>query len=415
MKGNSILLINYLYGDFIGTGSVRSTKFSECFANHFESVHVITQNDYRAADGIIISPVKIDSLKEKAKRKDQQQVVNEEIKKTKWYGLFSKLMASFPTNLLLAEVSIFYIRKAVKIASEIIEKENVEHIFSSMQPYGDHYIAYLLKKKYPHLKWIADFRDLYIEPVYNTVYFPKWQRKIEQKILNQADIVSTVSNGLVEHLKVYGRPTFSVMRGMEIRDVLPYYSKFTISYTGSLFQNFRDPRPLFLVIQDLISNGEMDINDLQIIYAGKDQNVFSEWVDQYNLGAVFKGLGLITRQEAQTIQSKSHINLLLTSSTPEWQGVLTGKVFEYIESGNATLCLINGVKDDEFENLFNELNAGVVTYSPELHPNKMRDFVLDNYMEWKKTKSLTKKVNINKVKSNHSWNSRVKFILSKLD
>lgn len=415
MKGKSILLINYLFGDSVGTGSVRSTKFSESFVNHFDNVHVITQKDCKSHDGVIISPINIDSLKEKAKRKDQHQVVNEETKKTIWYGLLSKLMASFPTNLLLAEISIFYIQKAVKIASELIEKENIGYIFSSMQPYGDHYIAYLLKKKYPHLKWIADFRDLYIEPVYDSVYLPKWQRKIEQKILDQADVVTTVSEGLVQHLKDYNRPTYSVMRGMSMREDLPFYDRFTISYTGSLFQNFRDPRPLFLVIQELVSNGDMDVNDLQIIYAGKDQNVFSEWIDQHNLEGVFTGLGLITRQDAQTIQSKSHINLLLTSSTPEWQGVLTGKVFEYIESGNATLCLINGVKDLEFENLFQELNAGVVTYSPELHPNKMRDFVLDNYKEWKKTKSLTKKVDINKVQSDHSWDSRVKFILSKID
>lgn len=414
MRGNSIILISYLYGDFIGTGSVRSTKFSECFVNHFEKVHVITQNECKAANGVVVSPVKIDSLKEKVKRRDQNQVVNEELKKTNWYGLISKLMMSFPTNLLLSEVSIFYIIKAVKIASEIIEKENVEHIFSSMQPYGDHYIAYLLKKKFPHIKWVADFRDLYIEPVYNSVYCPKWQRRIEQKILDHADIVTTVSNGLVEHLKIYDRPTYSVKRGMAIRDEIPYYEKFTISYTGSLFQSYRDPRPLFFELKQLIKDQQIDVNDLQIIYAGKDEGLFKQWIDDYTLSNIFVSKGLVTRSVAQTLQSKSHINLLLTSSTSEWQGVLTGKVFEYIESGNCTLCIIKGVKDLEFENLFKELNAGLVCYNPELSKGEMKNFILKNYNEWKQTGSLEKKVCFERINSSHSWDSRVKFILNKL-
>ena len=54
---------------------------------------------------------------------------------------------------------------------------------------------------------------------------------------------------------------------------------------------------------------------------------------------------------------------MLSSSSPEQQGVLTGKLFEYLESPVPIINVIQGSYDDEFEQLFKRLDAGKVFYT----------------------------------------------------
>ena len=120
---------------------------------------------------------------------------------------------------------------------------------------------------------------------------------------------------------------------------------------------------------------------------------------------------MVDQQEAKRIQNQSHINLLLTSSSPELTGVITGKVFEYFEALNPTLCLISGVYDDEFESLFEELNAGVVVYHPERTKNKIRDFILSKYEEWKATHGVRSTINKEIIEKKYAWKNQVERML----
>lgn len=224
-----------------------------------------------------------------------------------------------------------------------------------------------------------------------------------------------MSEGLVKHLQKYERPSYAVLRGIEERAACKQYDKFTISYTGSLFQEYRDSRLLFDTLRELLHQKKIAPEDLQLIYAGKDGEVYGEWVKAYELQDFFIDIGVQSRETAQGIQDRSHINLLLTSADPEWQGVLTGKLFEYIESGNATLCIIRGVRDREMESLFERFNAGAAVYDPALENDNMADFILEKYNEWKATGKVRRQVDFEEIKRNHSWDSRVEFMLTKLE
>lgn len=411
----SIIVLSYLFGDNKGTESVRTTRISESFQKFFKGVNVICNHGLENDSKAHIYNVEVSSLKESLKKSKDGKLLNEESKTRLWFKLAEKAIKSFPSNLLLADTNFFYIHKAIQIAEDIIKKEDVTHIYSSIPPYGDHYIAYILKKRHPHIKWIADFRDLHVEPLYKDVYLPDFQERIESKILKKADLVTTVSEGLVKHLNKFQRPTISVMRGMEQRSEKKKYDKFTISYTGSLFQTHRDPRPLFKCIKEFIARNEIDKKDLKILYAGKDQDLFSKWIMDYDLKDIYESRGLITRKEAHEIQDRSHINLLLTSSTPEWQGVLTGKIFEYIESGTPILCLVKGVKDKELEGIIAEFNAGQVAYEPELSPGLLTAFFLSKYQEWNSGSYSNNFVNGKAPLDAHSWDQRATFMLEKLE
>ena len=411
-----ILCLHYYFPPLLSTATVRNYHIACTFAEFFDNVHVITSDNHTRfpleerpfpPNLHLQSTYTLDYRRLLAGKgkKDSHKATTK--KASLFFQWLLKVQKSYPFSLFLAEGNLIYIYGAYQKAKKLINQGRVTMIYSSFGPYADHFVAYLLKKKYPNLKWIADYRDLQIEPIYKNVVLTNYQRRIEKKILSKADLVTSISEGLSKQLELNGRPTKTVLRGVELRKPEIQFDKFTISYTGSLYFEYRDPRVLFSELKSLIDSGKIEATDLQILYAGRDGLRFSEWISEAGLSRVFSNKGMVTQKEAKTIQNRSHINLLLTSSSPELTGVLTGKVFEYFEALNPTLCLINGVYDPEFEALFSELNAGTVVYNPPISIGKMQSFILEKHTEWKLTHQVKSTLNKEIIKSKYGWKSQV--------
>jgi hypothetical protein len=416
-----ILCLHYYFPPLLSTAVIRNYHIACAFTEFFDNVHVITSDNHlrfpseeRAFPfNLHLQSIFTFDYRRLLAGKSKKDSHNATTKKANSiFQWLLKVQKSFPFNLFLAEGNLIYIYGSYKKSKKLIDQGRITTIYSSFGPYADHFVAYLLKRKYPHLKWIADYRDLQIEPIYKNVVLKNYQRRIEKKILSKADLVTTISDGLSKQLELNGRPTLTVLRGVELRKQEPQYKKFTISYTGSLYFDYRDPRALFFELKSMINSRIIESKDLQILYAGRDGLRFTEWISEAGLSSVFSNKGMVSQNEAKTIQNRSHINLLLTSSSPELTGVLTGKVFEYFEALNPTLCLINGVYDPEFEALFSELNAGTVVYNPPISKGKMRSFILDNYQEWKLTHKVNSTLNQEIIKSKYGWKSQVEKTLN---
>lgn len=334
-------------------------------------------------------------------------------KQSRLFLYFVKVQKSFPFNLFIGEGNIYYIWNAYRQAKRLINKDKkITHIFSSFGPYADHYVAYMLKKKYPHLRWTADFRDLQVEPIYKNVIWKGLQKWMERKVLSRANLVTSVSEGYTDQLKQYNTSTCSVPRGVALRPPSSQYKKFTISYTGSLYFDYRNPRRLFSTVAQLITDNKLNLEDIQIVYAGRDGQQFCQWALECGVPEnIIDNRGMVSSTTAKKIQNKSHINLLLTSSSPELKGVLTGKVFEYFEAGNPIICLINGVKDEEFEKLFNRLDAGVVVYDPSLDEGKMDSFILSKYQEFVSDRKVTQTIDRDILTEEYSWAAQARKLL----
>jgi hypothetical protein len=422
VEKGEILCIHYYFPPLKSTAVIRNYHIACTLTSFYEKVHVLSSNNHRRFPNQVRAfPKQLISydvptldyrylLSGKSKKDSHVSTAK---KASSFYQFLLKVQKSFPFNLFLAEGNLYYIFKAYFRSKKLISDRNINTIYSSFGPYADHYVAWLLKRKYPHLKWIADFRDLQIEPIYKNVIWKGLQRKVEKRVLSNADLITCISQGFVDQLSGYQRPTVSILRGVELRPSEVQYDRFTIGYTGSLYFNYRDPRPLFSVLNNMLKAGDIDIDDINILYAGRDGAQFEEWINEHHLSEYFINRGLVSQEEAKTIQNKSHINLLLTSSSPELTGVITGKIFEYFEALNPTLCLISGVHDPEFESLFKELNAGSVVYSPERTPGKMRDFILAKYQEWKTSHRVESSLNTNIIKEKYGWKSQVKKMLDK--
>ncbi|MBK8563695.1 MAG: hypothetical protein IPN76_10220 [Saprospiraceae bacterium] len=209
----------------------------------------------------------------------------------------------------------------------------------------------------------------------------------------KADVVTTVSKGLAEHLKAF-HPNVVVLRNgigeLPITPAanadLPTAKHFTITYTGSMFRDLRKPDLLLEALSELIAAQKIAAEQVQIRYAGKDTATWIPLLEKYGLvPSIFLGLGNVTHQEAVQLQCSTHINLLLTYATPELKGNATGKLYEYLAAKQPVLLLVNGCKDEELEEIFEATNAGMIAYDSMNHKDLVKAFLLEKYKEWQMT------------------------------
>ncbi len=314
-----------------------------------------------------------------------------------------KIINSFPFIYWLGEGGRRYIKSGIKEGRAYLQKNPEAYIYSSFRPYADHIIAYSLAMEFPKAKWVADFRDLHMDPLYKHYIFKGYQEKKNQKILQRANALCTVSKGLARQLSHFNENVVVVNSGVVRRKKEALFATFTISYTGSLFLEERDPQPLFKVLHELISEGLIDAKEITFIYAGKDQSTLELLIKKYELHAILENKGLVGRDEALTIQSKSHINLLLSSSRPIYQGVLTGKFFEYLGAGRPILLSLKGNQDPEFSDYFSKYDLGYIHHD-EISADGMKTYLLESYLGWKKEKKV-KAIASEKIENELSWAS----------
>ena len=427
------LLIHYYFPPIHAIGAVRLYNIALYLQKFLGNVWIMTTqnrhilpNDIQNIKGFnILEAYTLDYRTLSYLLANKNILFDEKTKLSRLARFAIKLMRSFPFNLIFGEGGIIYICHAFFKSWKLIKKENITTIFSSFAPYSDHFIAYLLKLFFPKLYWIADFRDLHVEPLYDVVFWKSFQHKCNKLILKKADCVTTVSEGLAVHLRQYHPHVYVFRSGITMpsdEDTPPQYfsknrsdfTKFTISYTGSMYSNERDPSLFLKVIRDLADKKVLPKETFQIMYAGKDTAIWKDWMAQYNLEDYFVPRGMLSVLEAKKIQSQSHINLLLTSSAPYWTGVMTGKFYEYLAAQKPILVLINGTQDIEFESIMTDLAAGFLGYNDKSF-EETRHFILTKFQEWQQTGHVLQTIRREKM-TEMTWSSVVqKFIKNVLE
>lgn len=246
--------------------------------------------------------------------------------------------------------------------SKLLENESFDVMISSSSPVTCHLIANKLKENYD-IPWIADLRDLWTQ---NHYYLHSRIRKIidkrlELKVLSNADILTTVSPILVEKLKEIHKTKniFSIPNGFNSKEInpgIPLTDKLSIIYTGRLYQGKRDPELLFKALNELNKEEKIDLNDFRLEFYGKSQDWLKKDIENYNLEKIVRQNGVVSREDVIKKQWESQILLLLTWNNPAEKGVLTGKIFEYLAAKRPILSY--GISEGIVKDLIEETNAG---------------------------------------------------------
>lgn len=292
------------------------------------------------------------------------------------------LRQSYPFLYLTDDGGPAYRRHAYREAVRLIEQEGIGTVFSSFRPWSDHLIARRLKRRFPHLHWIADFRDIHADPVRRDVWFPALQRWWGRRMLATADEVWGVSEGQVQYLRaIY--PAATVRRNRLVRlppaTSAPRSDRFTIVYTGSLYRRLHDVAPLVTAVNALIAEGIAVATDFKLVYRGKDAALWTDWTAGLHADVERDTGAYIAPASAQKLQSDAQLLLLLTWSGPDYYGVLTAKLYDYLSAGRPILALVQGPHDPELTMIVEDCHAGRVFATGEGPTAWLRTL----YREWR--------------------------------
>lgn len=411
---NSALLVHYYFPPIHSIGVIRNFYLSQAFQKEIPTIRVLTtsnrkvlpQNNMEGQDQFDLIELGTKDYRTRAKSTHFK-----ESQKEKPLANFArKLIDSYPFNIWIGEGGSTYIKNGIKEGSKFLSENPNAIIYTSFRPYADLFIGYQLKKKFAQAKWVVDFRDLHVDPMYKNVFFPNYQNRNNKNILRNADLVTTVSDGLADKLKNIHPNVKTIYNGITARkSSSEKFEKFTISYTGSMFGNKRNPSIFFEWLNKQIENNKISLTDLSIVYAGKDANTFRKYVGTYKFSSIFTNLGVISHHKAKILQEQSHVNLLLTSVTKNHKGILTGKLFEYIGSLTPTVAVITGGEDQEMEMILKDAEAGIIFYE---NRNEGEEF-LSWYKNWQNGNH---KINDPyKIEQQFSWEHAAQQIIRKLN
>jgi glycosyltransferase involved in cell wall biosynthesis len=201
--------------------------------------------------------------------------------------------------------------------------------------------------------------------------------------LNNAFVLTTVSRYLAESLGTLhkGKQIFTIPNGFDLQEVnntnVGLTNKFTITYTGILYNGKRDPSKLFKAIHHLILEGKIKPNDIMIRFYGPKEDWMNEEIKQCGLQDIVIEYGVIPRNFVLEKQRESQLLLLLLWDHPEEIGVFTGKVFEYLAAQRPILAI--GGPTGVVKDLLEETNAG--TYATSI--DDIERIIIHYYNEYK--------------------------------
>jgi glycosyltransferase involved in cell wall biosynthesis len=262
------------------------------------------------------------------------------------------------------------------------QNQNISAIITTSPPIASHLIG-RRAKSILGCPWIADFRDLWTQNL--GVSGPQFlQRGLEKRTLKDADVLVTVSMPWVERLRhrYPKKKIYAIPNGFDPDDYRfpapPLTRDFTISYTGVLYQDQRDPTPLFEVLGDLLKEGSISSGDLRVRFYGPPEAWLPSLIKNYGLERVVELHGQIPRKDVMVRQRESQVLLILPWSDPRETGHHSAKLFEYFAAARPILAV--GGNRGVLTEALQETGAGVHAFSKEI----LREFLLHAYMEYKK-------------------------------
>jgi len=311
------------------------------------------------------------------------------ISENKKQGWKDKLSIWIRGNFLIPDPRRFWIKPSVRFLNDYLKENPVDAVITTGPPHSMHLIGMGLKKTFPSLPWVADFRDPwtnidFYKDLNLTWLADKIHHKLERDVLQKADMVLVVSRGMEEEFAPMKPKKLQVItNGYDESDVqigtLALDAKFSISHIGTL-NAARNPRTVWKVLSEICAENVAFKNDLQIQLVGKVDFSVLEDIQSYGLQEQLLKIDYLSHSEAIAKQNSSQVLMLLINQSGNAKGILTGKFFEYLAAKRPILAV--GPTDGDAAVVLNETGAGVIVdFADEQETKKA---ILNYYNRYKK-------------------------------
>ncbi len=397
IKSSTCIFISYYFPPIKSVGVIRNFHLAQIFHRIFSDLYILTtsnqqilpkeESDLSSFKSIeLINTIDYRTIIQRFYSKNKNTHYPESVKQNKLIQWIIKANESIPFNLLVGEGGLLYLIDGYSKAKKIIKRTRAKtFVITSFRPTANVLIGFLLKINYPHIIWINSFQDAPYDPIRKNTIIPSLQNYLWRKILKQSNLNIATSQGVKNSIDSLNNDATTFKNGVDFRENLTHSSEqFTITYTGSLYHDLRDPSLLFEALTHLVFSEKIQVNKLKIIYMGKDIAKWKSFCDTYPL--LFNAFyieNITERNHSLEIQQKSHINLMLTWSEGSLGGTIPAKLYEYIGAGNYIISLVKGIENSDLSHLLTTLQIGsVYQYGKTEDLEKLKRELMKLYTLW---------------------------------
>lgn len=374
-----VLIITYYWPPSGGSGVQRWLKFAKYLPEAgWEPVIFTPENpDFDLHDETLLKEISSDLevirfpiwepyqlfTKLKKKGKSHPGRILEQQKK----GFLEKIAIWLRANILVPDPRVFWVKPSVKFLNQLVQEGQFQAIITTGPPHSLLLIGQQLKQKHG-VPWLADFRDPwsqweFLDTLPMLSFIRRRHEALEQKVLQQADVVVTISPTFQRDLeKLSGRKIDLITNGYDPADIPQDFSPRTkvanqlhLIYIG-IIDAIRNPLPLMQALKDEF---EVAGEEVSWTFVGKvseqvQQQVQSDpWLQNHIHFA-----GYVSHQEVFDFYAKADALVLILTETKNAKGNIPGKLFEYLATGLPVLALGDPLGDSS--EILSQVGAGAV-------------------------------------------------------
>ncbi len=390
VQRKKVLIICYYWPPAGGSGVQRHLKFVKYLRDFgWEPVvYTVKNGEYPEVDASLIQevprgvqvirrsilePYTFYKLVKGGKKKDK---ITPNFFTQKNEGFFQQLAIFIRSNFFIPDARIWWIRPSISFLVNYLQDHPVDAMISTGPPHSLHLIAQGVKHSVG-TPWLADFRD----PWTNIDYFDKLKllpfaeqkhKRLEKEVLQQSDRVVTVSPTWAKELAKLGdRPVEVITNGYDESDFgsqsMQLDNQFTIVHPG-MFSKARNHEAFWQAVSELVQENPYFAKDLSIRFYGITDPSVLESAQKYGLSSYVSVGNYVPHEKIVQIMASAWVLLLSVHDSPNLQGFVPGKLFEYLASRRPIFCI--GPETGDSAAIIQETKAGLVASFQD--KNKMK-------------------------------------------
>ena len=401
-----VLIITYYWPPSGGSGVQRWLKFSKYLRdfNIEPIIYTVDNPSYPIKDTSLESeiPLDLEVLKQPIFEPNYFLSIFGNNKKKESAGflnpnptLLGRFFQYVRANYFIPDARKFWIKPSVKFLSNYLKNNEIDVVITTGPPHSMHIIGLVLRDKFK-IKWISDFRDPWTEIDYFqqlplTKKANKKHHQLEQEVLEKSDMVIVVGETMKKKFLKHNHNIEVLTNGFDSYEnslTIELDSNFSITHVGSMNTD-RNPTILWEVLYEISSENIDFKNNLRIKFIGKIDDTVIQDIQVFNPKNIVR-IPYLDHKEVRKYQASSQVLLLSINQVPNAKGIITGKIFEYLQAKRPILGI--GPEDGDAAAILKKTNAGnIVGFNNKI---ELKAAVLKLYKDFKEEKLFVKSINV---------------------
>lgn len=346
-----IIFLTHWFPPYNEIGAVRPYEMVKFLCNNGFNVKVVTSSGAGSAENYLVDVSNI-------------EICRVEIPKIVKY-------ANKPNASIFGQIikRIFYPDQYITMRRKIFEMakglfaDGPDLVISSGLPFSTHVVGKELSA-YFDVPWIADNRDLWANTPYRRSFFGShfFDLYYERRVLCDSDSLIVIGEGMAADLggRLPGKNVHIVMNGADCgaKECFfdDYKGRVNFLYTGTLYKGKRDLSPLMKALSNIDIKCEVNFFGAENFYVDRLAKSFQK------LNIIFNDK--VGKSQIKEIQKNANFLILALGTDVFEKNVLTGKFFEYLETGRPVIAICD--EDSELGRLISKYRLGCASRSPEV-------------------------------------------------